>query len=185
MPLFSIAKRKLAAVQQANFIAEKDLQALIEGNLMVVFNCRLVASEYPTGAQHAGRIDTLALSEDNNPVIIEYKKAEASDLINQSLFYLSWLSDHHGDFELAVQRALGSSNDVDWSAIRVICIAPNYKKYDLHAVQMMGANIELWTSAYSRMTPFTWRRSSSARLLQVATGLGRPRRPSPRARRLL
>src|SRR5690606_20476004 len=25
-----------------------------------------------------------------------------------------------------------------------ICIAPNYKKYDLHAVQVMGANIELW-----------------------------------------
>ena len=26
----------------------------------------------------------------------------------------------------------------------MICIAPNYKKYDLHAVQVMGANIELW-----------------------------------------
>ncbi len=145
MPLFQITKGKLAAVSQANFIAEKNLQTLIETNIRVVFNCRFVASEYPTGAQHAGRIDTLALSEDNNPVIIEYKKAESSDLINQSLFYLAWLSDHHGDFELAVQRALGPKTEVDWSAIRVICIAPNYKKYDLHAVQMMGANIELWT----------------------------------------
>jgi predicted transport protein len=27
----------------------------------------------------------------------------------------------------------------------VICIAPNYRKYDLHAVRVMGANIELWT----------------------------------------
>ena len=26
----------------------------------------------------------------------------------------------------------------------MICIAPNYKKYDLLAVQVMGANIELW-----------------------------------------
>jgi predicted transport protein len=145
MPLFQLTKGKLAAVPQANFIAEKDLQALVERNLGVVFNCRLVDSEYPTGAQHAGRIDTLALSEDNNPVIIEYKKVESSDLINQSLFYLSWLSDHHGDFELAAQKALGVQTEVDWSAIRVICIAPNYKKYDLHAVQMMGANIELWT----------------------------------------
>lgn len=33
---------------------------------------------------------------------------------------------------------------MDWSDVRVICIAPNYKKYDLHAVQVMGANIELW-----------------------------------------
>jgi predicted transport protein len=145
MPLFQLTNGKLAPVSQGNFIAEKKLQSLVEVNLQVIFNCRLVASEYPTGAQHAGRIDTLALSEDNNPVIIEYKKVESSDLINQSLFYLAWLSDHHGDFELAAQKALGLKTEVDWSAIRVICIAPNYKKYDLHAVQMMGANIELWT----------------------------------------
>src|SRR5205085_2231754 len=99
---------------------------------------------FPTGAQHSGRIDTLALSEDNNPVIIEYKKTESSDLINQSLFYLYWIHDHRGDFEIAATKALGKV-EVDWSDIRVICIAPNYKKYDLHAVQVMGANIELWT----------------------------------------
>ena len=34
---------------------------------------------------------------------------------------------------------------MDWSDIRVICLAPNYKKYDLHAVRVMGANLELWT----------------------------------------
>jgi len=145
MPLFQVVKQKLVAVPQANFLAEKNLQALVEANLQTVFDCTLVASEYPTGAQHGGRIDTLALSEDDNPVIIEYKKAESSDLINQSLFYLAWLSDHHGDFELAAQKELGPKVVVEWSAIRVICIAPNFKRYDLHAVQMMGANIELWT----------------------------------------
>ena len=103
-----------------------------------------MASEFPTGALHAGRIDSLALSEENNPVIIEYKKVESSELINQSLFYLHWITDHRGDFEMAVQKALSKSATVDWSDIRVICIAPNYKKYDLHAVQVMGANIELW-----------------------------------------
>ena len=58
---------------------------------MLFFKCRLVAMEFSTGAQHAGRIDTLALSEDNNPVIIEYKTVESSDLITQSLFYLAWI----------------------------------------------------------------------------------------------
>lgn len=117
---------------------------MIEKNLATVFNCRFVASEFSTGALHAGRIDSLALSEENNPVIIEYKKVESSELINQSLFYLHWIQDHRGDFEIAVQRALGNSVEVDWSDVRVICIAPNYKKYDIHAVQVMGANIELW-----------------------------------------
>src|SRR5229473_8158601 len=144
MPIFQISNKKLIPVEQTNFVTEKELQSLIEANLAPVFNCRFVSSEFSTGAQHRGRIDTLALSEDNNPVIVEYKKVESSDLINQSLFYLSWLSDHHGDFELAAQKTLGPKTPVDWSAIRVICIAPNYKRYDLHAVQTMGANIELW-----------------------------------------
>ncbi len=145
MPLFKIGPgRKMGVVEQRSFQTEKELQGLIESNLQEIFNCRFVATEFSTGAQHAGRIDTLALSEDNNPVLIEYKKVEASDLVNQSLFYLSWLSDHRGDFEIAAQKALGGSITVDWSDIRVICIAPDYKKYDLHAVEMMGANIELW-----------------------------------------
>ena len=144
MPIFEISKNKLLPVEQKNFALEKELQSLIENNLETVFNCRFVASEFSTGAQHAGRIDSLGLSEEDNPVIIEYKKVESSELINQSLFYLHWIQDHKGDFEIAVQKALGSNVNVDWSDVRVICIAPNYKKYDLHAVQVMGANIELW-----------------------------------------
>ena len=146
MPLFAITKTTLlSTVDQTNFPAEKALQVLIEHNLESVFGCRFVASEFPTGVQHAGRIDTLALSEDNNPVIIEYKKVESSELVNQSLFYLSWIQDHRGDFEIAAQKSLGNKIKVDWSDIRVICLAPNYKKYDLHAVQVMGTNLELWT----------------------------------------
>ena len=91
MPLFSINRTSLVTVDQTNFEYEKNLQTLIEKNLQTVFGCRLVASEFSTGTQHAGRIDTLALSEDDNPVIVEYKKVESSDLINQSLFYLAWI----------------------------------------------------------------------------------------------
>lgn len=144
MPLFEISNGKLASIEQKNFLFEKELQHIVEKNLTTIFNCRFVASEFSTGSQHAGRIDTLALSEDNNPVIIEYKKVESSELINQSLYYLSWIYDHKGDFEIAVQKILGKSVEVDWTDVRVICIAPNYKKFDLHAVQVIGANIELW-----------------------------------------
>ena len=50
---------------------------------------------------------------------------------------------------LAAQKRTGIPRtivglEVDWSDVRVICIAPNFKKYDIHAVQVMGANIELW-----------------------------------------
>lgn len=145
MPLFEIQKLTLNPISKTNFGLEKDLQKLVEENLEVVFNCEFVASEFVTGQVHAGRIDTLALSEENNPVIIEYKKVESSELVTQSLFYLNWIYDHKGDFEIAVQAALGNTIKVDWSDVHVICIAPNYRKYDLHAVQVMGANIELWS----------------------------------------
>lgn len=144
MPLFEIDKDNITSIEYINFKTERVLQRLVENNLDTMFSCRLIASEFSTGTQHGGRIDTLALSEDNNPVIIEYKKVESSELINQSLFYLSWIHDHRGDFEIAVQKQLGHGVEIDWSDVRVICIAPGYRKYDLHAVKVMGANIELW-----------------------------------------
>ena len=144
MAIFEIDSGKAKRVRLSEFKIEKDLQRLVEENLETIFNCRLIATEFSTGNIHSGRIDTLAISEDLNPVIIEYKKVASSDLINQSLYYLHWIKDHKGDFQIAAYKALNKEVEVDWSDIRVICLAPEYKKYDLHAVQVMGANIELW-----------------------------------------
>lgn len=144
MAIFEIDKGTAKRVKLSDFKFEKDLQKLVENNLIMIFNCRLIATEFSTGNIHSGRIDTLAISEDSNPVIIEYKKVASSELINQSLYYLHWIRDHKGDFQIAANKAFGKNVDVDWSDIRVICLAPEYKKYDLYAVQVMGANIELW-----------------------------------------
>jgi len=144
MAMFEIKDNKVNRIKPTEFKVEKDLQKLIELNLKTFFNCRFISSEFSTGNLHSGRIDTLAISEDNNPVIIEYKKVASSELINQSLFYLRWITDHKGDFQVAVNNALKENIEVDWSDIRVICIAPEFKKYDLHTVQVIGTNIELW-----------------------------------------
>ncbi len=144
MAIFEIKDEKVSRIKPTEFKLEKDLQTLVEQNLETFFNCKFVATEFSTGSIHSGRIDTLAISEDNNPVIIEYKKVASSELINQSLYYLHWITDHKGDFQIAVNKALKNNVEIDWSEIRVICIAPEFKKYDLHAVQVMGSNIELW-----------------------------------------
>jgi hypothetical protein len=146
MPLFAIGnKNSVESVEQTNFDAERDLQRLVEANLEQLFSCQFIATEFPTGIQHGGRIDTLALSEDNNPVIIEYKKVASSELVTQSLYYLAWIHDHRGDFEMAARKTLGPKVAVDWDEVRVICMAPSYKKFDIHAVQVMGTSLELWT----------------------------------------
>lgn len=123
MAIFEMENGKARRVRLSEFKLEKDLQRIIENNLEVIFNCRLIATEFSTGNIHSGRIDTLGISEDNNPVIIEYKKVASSDLINQSLYYLHWIKDHKGDYQIAANRALGKDIRIDWSDIRVICFS--------------------------------------------------------------
>ena len=74
---------------------EKDLQDVIEKNLDVFLGVSFLESEFQTtGREHRGRIDTLGLDENGCPVIIEYKKTENANVINQGLFYLDWLVTH-------------------------------------------------------------------------------------------
>ncbi|RYH65982.1 MAG: DUF91 domain-containing protein [Alcaligenaceae bacterium] len=124
---------------------EKPLQTLIEANLQPLLNIRFIASEHSTGKTHGGRIDSLGLDENNCPVILEYKRSVGENVINQGLFYLDWLLDHKAEFKLLVLDKLGTAaaDAIDWSAPRVVCIAADFTKYDGHAVQQIGRNIEL------------------------------------------
>lgn len=124
---------------------EKPLQTLIERNLETLLGIRFVASEYTTGKTHGGRIDTLGLDENHCPVIIEYKRSQSENVINQGLFYLDWLMDHQAEFKLLVLERFDktTADAIDWSGPRLICIAANFTKYDAHAVQQINRQIEL------------------------------------------
>lgn len=122
---------------------EKALQTRFETNLDTLLGVRFLASEFAT--THGGRMDTLGIDENGYPVIIEYKRDRSENVINQGLFYLDWLMDHRGDFELLVRDRLGKpdADRIEWSAPRLICIAADFTKYDQHAVKQMSRNIEL------------------------------------------
>ena len=124
---------------------ERPLQTLIEANLQPLLSIRFIASEHSTGKTHGGRIDSLGLDENHCPVILEYKRSVGENVINQGLFYLDWLMDHKAEFKLLVLDKLGAAaaDAIDWSAPRVVCIAADFTKYDGHAVQQIGRNIEL------------------------------------------
>lgn len=122
---------------------EKALQTQFETNLDTLLGVGFLASEYIT--THGGRMDTLGIDENGYPVIIEYKRDRSENVINQGLFYLDWLMDHRGDFEILVRDRYGkeAAEQIEWSAPRLICIAADFTKYDEHAVKQMGRNIEL------------------------------------------
>jgi predicted transport protein len=124
---------------------EKSLQTLIETHLDVFLGIRFLASEYSTGKTHGGRIDTLGIDENGCPCIVEYKRASNENIINQGLFYLDWLMDHKGEFELLVLKRFGQelADRIEWPGPRLLCIAGDFTKYDEHAVQQINRNIEL------------------------------------------
>lgn len=124
---------------------EKSLQTYMEQNLEALLGVTFLATEYATGKTHGGRIDTLGLDENGFPVIIEYKRAMNENVINQGLYYLDWLLDHQAEFELLVLKRLGQekSGGIDFSSPRLLCIAGDFTKYDIHAVSQINRNIDL------------------------------------------
>ena len=143
--LFSIEAGHASEISGTAVVLERSLQTLIERNLETFLGIRFLASEHSTGPKHGGRIDSLGVDENGSPVIIEYKRSTNENVINQGLFYLDWLMDHRAEFKLLVLDRLGKEHaeDIDWSHPRLLCIAGGLTRYDEHAVQQMGRNIEL------------------------------------------
>lgn len=145
LKLFRITDGSAAELPSSSMALEKHLQTLIEKNMETLFGVRFLASEYSTGARHGGRLDSLGIDENGSPVIFEYKRSRDENVINQGLFYLDWLLDHRGEFELLVMKRLGkeASDGIDWSNPRLVCVARDFNRYDEHAVAQMNRSIEL------------------------------------------
>jgi RecB family endonuclease NucS len=56
---------------------EVELQRRVEAGMGAMLGVRFLASEYPTGPWHRGRIDSLGLDENGSPVVVEYKKGDS------------------------------------------------------------------------------------------------------------
>ena len=121
---------------------EKELQTVIENNMESFFGITFLASEYRIPN---GRMDSIGIDENNCPVILEYKRSQNENVINQGLFYLNWLLDHKDSFKVLVIEKLGlkQAKEIDWTMPRVLCIANDFTKYDEAAIKQMNRNISL------------------------------------------
>ena len=139
--IFKIGDRVEEIILQESKL-ERQIQTLIEKNMDKFFGVKFVKSEW---AIEDGRMDSIGLDENYCPVIFEYTRSQNDNVINQGLFYLDWLLEHKADFKLLVREKLGEEacDRVDFSAPCVICIAGDFKNYDLHAVKQIKRNIKL------------------------------------------
>ncbi|MFG2964902.1 MULTISPECIES: transporter [unclassified Streptomyces] len=140
-----VAKNGLTEVTARLAEAEADVQGFVEAHMETLLGVRFLASEYGTGSVHGGRIDSLGLDENGSPVVVEYKRGTDAGVINQGLFYLAWLMDHRAEFERLVRDRLGvtAASQVLWSGPRLICVAGDFTRYDVHAVREHRRPIDL------------------------------------------
>ena len=140
--LFNI-NGKVRELQSGTVTLEKELQNIIEKNMKSFFGVSFLKSEFST--TDGGRMDSIGIDENNCPVIFEYKRSLNENVINQGLFYLNWLLDHKESFTLLVIDVLGleRSKSIDWTRPRVVCIANDFTKYDISAINQMTRNISL------------------------------------------
>ena len=98
MAIFKLNNGRLDKIKKLSFKLEKDIQNLTEDNLNNVFNLQIVKSEFSLNNL---RIDTLAYdNENNNFVIIEYKKDKNLIVIDKGYANLSLILNNKSEFIL-------------------------------------------------------------------------------------
>lgn len=148
--LFRISGDTVTQLEAKSATLERHVQNQIEKHLKELLGIQFLETEYSTGPRHGGRIDTLGIDENGCPVIIEYKRSLNENVINQGLYYLDWLLDHQGEFTLLVldKFVKDLADKIDWSNPRLLCIAGDFTKYDIYAVEQINRNIELIRYSY-------------------------------------
>ncbi|GGN51232.1 hypothetical protein GCM10012285_41130 [Streptomyces kronopolitis] len=133
------------ALSGSTVALEVELQRRVEAGMEEMLGIRFLASEYPTGPWHRGRIDTLGLDENGSPVVIEFKKGSDSGVLSQAVSYLSWLDSAHHEFEALVRKVVGAeaAESINWRRPRMVCIAAGFSHHDRVAVQRLPERVDL------------------------------------------
>ncbi|RKE22029.1 DUF5655 domain-containing protein [Streptomyces sp. TLI_171] len=127
-------------LQGSTVALEVELQRRVEAGMERMLGIRFLASEYPTGPWHRGRVDSLGLDENGVPVVVEFKKGADSGVVSQALSYLTWLKSSRLEFESLVREKLGEAAvaSVDWRSPRALCVAAGYSWHDRVTVGELG-----------------------------------------------
>lgn len=145
MKIFKNNNENLFEINNLWFFLEKDMQKLSEKNLEKIFWLEFISTEFQIWDL---RIDTLAFDkENNNFVIIEYKRWNSYSVIDQAMTYLALMLNNKSDFtqELCRKRQkFIDSKNIDWSQSRIMIIADNFNKYQKESINFKDLPIELF-----------------------------------------
>jgi predicted transport protein len=151
MPLYQLDDQGLSALSPQPLLKERELQRLVEKYLPELLGVWFLETEYTTTT--GGRIDTLGVDKNGSPVIIEYKKGQNDNVINQALSYQKWLSGQKSEFfEMIVMKKLpndlSEQMKINWKKPRIICIAEKFNRFDIDTVDVLSSTLAIELYVY-------------------------------------
>lgn len=145
MQLFQQSKSTFNSLKEKPFKLEKDIQKVVEANLIQISGYQLIKSEFSI---KNNRIDTLAFDEENRSfVILEYKRDRNYSVVDQGVSYLNLMLEYKADFIVEYNESQKNNlkrNEVDWSQSKVIFVAPSFTDFQRQSSNFKDLPIELW-----------------------------------------
>ena len=159
---------------------EDELQKIASANLEALFDIRFFDNEYRIKDRNNDlRIDTVGISKDNCPVLIEYKRGKNDNVVSQILAYRNVFLEKQDDFRWKVSRSkLGDyvADNLNFSRMRLICLAGDFSKYD-EISWTPESNVELVTYRYfdNNTLLLEWKKGSPPALSPRPNAVRNPR----------
>ncbi len=145
MSLYKLAHKQLKLIKENPFKFERNIQEIVENNLVSLFGLQFVRREFQIGGL---RIDTLAFDKDAQAfVIIEIKKGTNYSVVDQGMSYLGLMLNNKAEFILEYNERCNGSlkrDKVDWSQTKVIFISPSFTTFQLESINFKDLPIQLW-----------------------------------------
>ncbi|MGY6172555.1 hypothetical protein ACW95P_04375 [Candidatus Mycoplasma pogonae] len=166
--LFDFENNKI--IEKDSFDYEKEIQKIVEKNMFQLFNVNILKTELTFNDFYGkGRTDTIAIDNDGNIVIFEYKLKSGTDIIVQTLNYKELVQkNYHILVNLVLKeypklfKKFTSKNNI---TVKIVCIANRYDNKYIKAVKS-DVNIK----EYVTLVTYTKYRETSLISFDIVAG---------------
>lgn len=126
-----------------NEFTKSEYKTLIEENLEDYFGCSLLVSDYLINKESNLKIDCLAIDDNYQLVVFEYKLGKFSKLIDKGLMIIDYINEHLSEFKILINDILKEEAKNVMYNPRLVVVGDSFHKYDGHSISKLPYNVEL------------------------------------------
>ena len=118
------------------------LQELINESSEQLLGLRIIASHYAPRLDPSNLIPLIAIDENNQIVLVEFRKGKYNKLIQKGLMQLDYVKEHLSEFKMLLLDAGFDSKMMVWIP-RLLILGDDFNEYDGYAIRQLPYPIEL------------------------------------------